>query len=122
MTAASGTAATGTDIGSIEALKRIKATETEWDAKLAAARENAEAALRRLAEESESAVRAAREEAEARHAEAVRLARAAADEEAASIVAQGRTAADAAAKPRGQGPVDRAEEVLAIVLGSFRAD
>jgi vacuolar-type H+-ATPase subunit H len=111
-----------TDIGTIDALKRIKAAEAEWDEKIARAREDAAAQLRRLGEESDAMVKAAHAEAESTRTLAVQRARANADHEAAAIVAEGAEVATAAARGAGKRPADRAAEVLAAVLGSFRAD
>jgi vacuolar-type H+-ATPase subunit H len=110
------------DLGSIEALKRIKAAETEWDEKIARAREEAELALRQITEESEAMVKAAHAKADAARALAVQNARAGADREAETIVAEGAKAAAAAAQGAGKSPADRSADVLAAVLGSFGKD
>ena len=59
-TTASGAAV----LGSIEALKRVKATETEWDTRLSAARQESEEALRRLRDDGDATVKAAETEAD----------------------------------------------------------
>ena len=110
------------DVGSIEALKRIKATETEWDEKLASARQETEATLRRLAEESDATVKATHAEADAARTLSVQRARSDADREAETIVAEGAKAAGAAARGAGKRPADRSAEVLAAVLGSLGED
>jgi vacuolar-type H+-ATPase subunit H len=107
------------DGGTIDALKRIKATEAEWDGKVAAARRDAEASLRRLHDELEATVQAAHAAAEAERARALQRARAAAEVEAEGILAEGRAAASAAATTAGKRPADREDEVLAAVLGSL---
>jgi vacuolar-type H+-ATPase subunit H len=115
--------ATGrSDIGSIEALKRIKAAETEWDEKIANARQETEAALRRLAEEGDATVKATHAEADSARTLSVQRARADADREAETIVAEGAKAAAAAARGAGKRPADRSAEVLAAVLGSLSED
>lgn len=108
--------------GSVEALKRVKATETEWDARLKAAREESEATLRRLREQSEAAVKAAQAEGERERAERVERARVEAAGMSAAIVAEGQKAAEAAARGEGRGPADKKEAILSVVLGSFGKD
>jgi vacuolar-type H+-ATPase subunit H len=115
-------AATASDVGTIDALKRIKATEAEWDAKIAAARQAAEAELKRLRDERDATVAAARAEAEAERARALTKARALAETEAEAIVAEGRSAAQAAATSAGKRPSERRDEILAVVLGSFASE
>jgi vacuolar-type H+-ATPase subunit H len=110
------------DLGSIDALKRIKAAETEWDERIASARQETEAALRRLAEESDATVKAAHAEADGARSASVQRARANADREAETIVAEGAKAAEAAARGTGKRPADHSAEVLAAVLGSFGED
>jgi vacuolar-type H+-ATPase subunit H len=109
-------------LGSIDALKRVKATETDWDLKLRAARGAAEMETARLKDESEEAVRAAQQEAEAERARAVQAARADADREAEQILADGSRAAEAAARGEGKRPADRASEILSTVLAGFTTD
>jgi len=110
------------DVGSIEALKRIKAAETEWEEKLASARQMTEATLRRLVEESDATVKATHTEADAARTLSVQRARAEADGEAETIVAEGAKAAAAAARGAGKRPAERSVAVLAAVLGSFGED
>ncbi len=107
------------DAGTIEALKRIKNAESDWDHRLADARRASEATLRRQKEEAGATVAAARAEAEADHARTVERARLAADVEARQIVADGeRQAAQAtgAAAPRSS---DRSAGLLKAVLGDL---
>jgi vacuolar-type H+-ATPase subunit H len=113
---------TASDSGTIDALKRIKATETEWAEKVAAARRETEAALRRGRDESDAIVAAAHTAAEAERAQALERARAAAEVEAQAILAEGRAAAAAAATTSGKRPADREEEVLAVVLGRLATE
>ncbi|MGA9839785.1 MAG: hypothetical protein WBE40_03135 [Thermoplasmata archaeon] len=107
---------------SIEALKRVRATEIEWDEKLRAAKKSADEAAARLREESEAAVRAAQSAAETERARAVQEARTTADAEAAQIVSEGTEAARAASRGEGKRPVDRKNEVLDAVLSGFDSD
>ena len=121
--AAPGTAAVGpADTATIDALKRIKLTETEWDEKIAAARRDAEAAGRHLKEETEARLARARTEADAERARTIDTARAAADGEAAQIVAEGERAAKAATEGAGKGVSARKNDVLAVVLSGFQGD
>ncbi len=76
-------------LGSIEALKRVKETESEWELKLRDARSTADAALERLRAESEAAVQASQEAADRERAAAVLTARQEAEREAAEILAGG---------------------------------
>jgi len=106
----------------VEALKRVKATETEWDARLKAAREESEVALRRSREEAEAAVKAAETEAERERTDRVEHARVEAAGLAAAIVAEGQKAAELAARGEGRRPADKKDAILAVVLGSFGKD
>ncbi|HEY1198359.1 MAG TPA: hypothetical protein VGG32_06500 [Thermoplasmata archaeon] len=108
--------------GSLEALKRVKATETEWDTRLSGARQEAENTLRRLRDDGDAAVKAA--EAEADRERTVRLERARTEtaEETEAILADGRRAAERAAVGEGRRPVDKKDTLLDVVLGSFGKD
>jgi vacuolar-type H+-ATPase subunit H len=108
--------------GSVEALKRVKATETEWDARLKAAREASESTLHRLRDESDAAVKAAETEGERDRAERVERARAEAAGMSAQILADGQKAAEAAARGEGRRPADKKDAILPVVLGSFGKD
>ncbi len=110
------------DTGTIEALKRIKAVEDEWDARLAEARREAEAARKRTSSETETAIATAREVTDAERARAVDAARATADAEARQIIADGEREAAAVARGAGKGVADRKEELLAVLLGRFATD
>jgi vacuolar-type H+-ATPase subunit H len=107
---------------SVAALKRVKATEAEWDARLKAAREEAAATIRRLRDDGDVALKAA--EAEADRERTVRLehARAETTGEAEAIVAEGRRAAERAALGEGRRPSDKKDAILDVVLGSFGKD
>ena len=121
--AASGAAATGpADTATIDALKRIKLTETEWEEKVALARREAEAGLKRLREETDARLAAARAEAEAERTRTLEKSRAEADGEAAKIVAEGERAAQKATEGADKGVSARKDEVLAVVLGGFQGE
>ncbi len=121
--AAPGAAAVGpADTATIDALKRIKLAETEWEEKVAAARRDAEASGKRLKEETETLLAQARTEAEAERSRTIERARTAADAEAAQIVAEGERAAKAATEGAGKGVAARKNDVLAVLLGGFQGD
>lgn len=109
-------------LGSIDALKRVKATETDWDLKLRAARGAAEQAIARLKAESEAAVATAQAAAEDDRNRTVQAARAEADREASEILAAGTRAAEAAGRGEGKRPAQKKDAVLAVVLAGFTAD
>jgi vacuolar-type H+-ATPase subunit H len=100
--------------GSLDAVKLVKATETEWETRLAAARTAAEASLAQLRDAAAAAVAAARAEAESARNHSVEAARATADAEAAQIVAEGTAAAQR--DKSGRRPADRKDDVLTAVL------
>lgn len=102
--------------GSLEAVKLVKATETEWEGKTAAARTTADAVLARLRDEAAAAVAAARADAERDRTRAVEAARSSADQEAVKIVADGEVAARRDSAGAGRRPADRRDEVLNAVL------
>jgi vacuolar-type H+-ATPase subunit H len=100
--------------GSLTAVKLVKATETEWEAKIAAARKAAEASLAQLREEAAAAVAAARTDVEGERVRSVEAARLLADQEAAKIVAEGEGSAER--DKAGHRLADRKDAVLAAVL------
>ncbi len=110
------------DAGTIDVLKQIKATEAEWDGRVARARRESDAVLQRLRDERDATVAAAHAQAETERARTLADRRATADAEAAEIVAEGETAARAATSAAGKRPADRKDEVLRVVLGSFASD
>jgi len=117
------TETTGANLGaSVDALKRVKAAEAEWETRLAAARTQAEATLRELREEADAAVKAARAQVERERADRLERARAEAAGMAAAIVAEGEKDAQTAARGDGRRPSDKKDAVLAAVLGGFAAD
>ena len=107
---------------SVEALKRVKAAEAEWDARLTAARTESEATLRTLRAEADAAVKAAHAEGERERAERLERARVEAAGMAAAILADGQKAAEAAARGEGRRPADKKDAILSVVLGSFAKD
>ncbi len=109
-------------LGSIDALKRVKATESDWELRLRAARGTATEAVQRARDESEAAVKAAQAAADAERAEAVRAARAEADRLAAEILAEGKRAAEVASRGEGKRAADQQDAILAAVLAGFVPD
>ncbi|HXY12002.1 MAG TPA: hypothetical protein VEJ85_00695 [Thermoplasmata archaeon] len=107
---------------SVEALKRVKATENEWDARVTTAREVTQTTLQELRADVEVAVRDAAAEAESDRAARVGAARVEVQKEADAIVADGHKAADEALRGEGRRPSDKKAAILAAVLGSFAED
>jgi vacuolar-type H+-ATPase subunit H len=112
----------GADLGSIDALKRVKATESDWELKLRAARGAAEQALDRLRTDSEAAVKAAQVSADAERARTVQAARDEADRDAGGILAEGAKVAEAAARGEGKRPADKKDAILGAILAGFTKD
>lgn len=108
--------------GSIDALKRVRAAETEWEARVTAAKQDAGEAIARLKSSADDAVHAAQAAAEQERADKVQTARSEADREAIVILADGAKAADAAAEGAGKRPADRADAILDAVLAGFTSD
>jgi vacuolar-type H+-ATPase subunit H len=106
----------------VEALKRVKAAETEWEAKVTEARGHRDAALRRMREETDATIQAAVAEAERERASAVQAARAAAETEAAQILADGDHAAAAASHEDPKALAAKRAAILAAVLDGFGPD
>jgi len=104
---------------SVEALKRVKATENEWDTRLGAARKDADATLERLRTEAAATLKAAQAEADRDRLARVATARAATEAEVATIVADGRNAAEQARVGEGRRPAEKKAEILDVVLGTF---
>jgi len=107
---------------SLEALKRVKATENEWDARLNGARRNVDETLTRLRSEAAAAVKEAQTEAGRDRVERVVKARAETEAEAEAILAEGKKAAEQARLGEGRRPADKKDALLDIVLGSFGKD
>ncbi len=108
--------------GSIDALKRVRAAETEWEQKLAAAKQEAGEAIARLKTAADAAVRAAQAAADEDRAATLQAARSEADREAIVILADGAKAADAAAEGAGKRPADKADAIVGAVLAGFASD
>jgi vacuolar-type H+-ATPase subunit H len=108
--------------GSVEALKRVKAAETEWESRVSTARQEAEDSLQKLREESEAAIKAAQAEAERERTERLERARTEIASEAETILTTGQTAAAVALRGEGRRPTDKKGEILDTVLGSFKKD
>jgi vacuolar-type H+-ATPase subunit H len=106
--------------GSIEALRRVKEAEAEWDLKLRAARGQSQAAVELLRQEAQNAVKSAQVLADGVRANAVLQARQEAEREASDILKAGVKAADAAALGAGKSPADKKDEILAAVLAGFQ--
>jgi vacuolar-type H+-ATPase subunit H len=113
-------AASDANLGSIDALKRVKAAETDYELKLRAARGAAESTLERLRAESDAAVKAAQATADQERAQAVEAARAEAERAAAEILAEGTRVAEAAARGEGKKAADKKDAILATVLAGFQ--
>ena len=107
---------------SVEALKRVKATENEWDARLNAARKDRDATLERLRTEAAAAVKQAQTEADRDRVERVVQARAETQAEVATILADGASAAERALTGEGRRPADKKDAILDAVLGTFAKD
>lgn len=116
MAAAAGGAAAP---GSVEALKRVKATENEWESRLTAARQNSDATLAQLRTEAAAAVKAAQAEGDRDRLARVTQARAETEAQAAAIVADGQRAAEQARVGEGRRPSDKKAAILDVVLGAF---
>ncbi len=114
------TAPAAPDAGTVEALKRVKAAESEWETKVGEARAHRDAAVRRWTDESAAAVQAAVAGADEERAQALQAARAAAEVEADRIRADGETAAEAAGREDPKQLAQKREEILAAVLGDFQ--
>ena len=115
-------AAAPSDVATVEALRRVKAVESEWELKLRAARGEAEDAVRRARDESEATVKAVGAEAEAERARRLEAGEAAAEKEAEAILQEGSGAAAKLRTEKGKAPSDRASEVLEAVLGPYARD
>jgi len=102
---------------SVAILKQVKATEAEWEAKLALARRDSEESLARLQRESNDLIEAATVAAERERADALERARQSVQAEVAQILEEGERNAAAAARTTGKRPQDRADRVIAVVLG-----
>ncbi len=104
----------------VESLRRVRATEIDWEQRLTEFREEAQRVLTRLREQNEVLVRTARTEAERRREASVVAARARAEQEAQAVLSKGQAAADrirSAPLPERQ----RLQSgVLELLFGEFR--
>jgi vacuolar-type H+-ATPase subunit H len=114
--------ATPAESPALDAVKRVKATETEWDEKLRYARARSEAALLRAREEADAAAKAVARELEGEKTRALERARADADLEAHDILAEGDSAAERAGSEEGKRPAEMREKILRALLGSLVAE
>jgi vacuolar-type H+-ATPase subunit H len=117
--------AAGTSPGSpevLEALRRVKSTEADWDRRLADARAASASELARHREESDAAVHAVAREVETERAEAVTGADREAEAEARAIVADGEAEARKIRSDEGSLAERRRTEILAVVLGRLASD
>jgi vacuolar-type H+-ATPase subunit H len=108
--------------GSIDALKRVRAAETEWEQKVAAAKQDAGEAIAALKTSADAAIKSAQADTEQQRSAKIQAARSEADREAIVILADGAKAADAAAEGEGKRPADRADAILDAVLAGFTSD
>ncbi|MEM0128914.1 MAG: hypothetical protein QXG65_01940 [Thermoplasmata archaeon] len=106
-------------IGSLEELQRVKDAEREWAERIAGARAEAEAILRRLREEADGRIGLARTAAHQLRESRVRDAQAAGDREAEAILAAGEAEADRIRSGKGKRPRDVADAIVAAVLDGF---
>jgi vacuolar-type H+-ATPase subunit H len=107
-------------VGSIDALRRVKEAEAEWELKLRAARGQSQSTVEMLQTEAENAVKSAQALADGVRANAVLHAKQDAEREAAEILKAGTRAADAAALGEGKSPAAKKDEILAAVLYGFQ--
>jgi uncharacterized membrane protein YqiK len=104
----SGEAPATRDTETVEALRRVKAVEAEWDAKLRAARE--------------ATVKAVASEIEGERARRLEAARAASEAEAETIRREGAKEAEALRSGKDRRSSDRDDAIVAAVLGPFVGD
>jgi len=103
---------------SLETLRKVRATELEWERRIAEGRSRSDELLRTLREEAEALVAAARTDAERERTRVIEAARTAADREAAGIAAEGERAATEAAGGPAVG-AERRAAILAAVLNDL---
>jgi vacuolar-type H+-ATPase subunit H len=109
-------------LGSIDALKRVRAAEMEWDQKVKDAKEAAAQEIARLRADSDAAVKAAQSAADADRASKLQAARSEADREAVGILADGAKEAERATEGEGKHPADHTDDILRVVLSGFTSD
>jgi vacuolar-type H+-ATPase subunit H len=106
-------------LGSIDALKRVKEAEAEWDLKLRTARGASDEAIAQLKTQAENAIKAAQVAADGERTNAVLAAEQDAEHEATEILTTGAQAAEAAARGDGKHPSDKKDAILHAVLAGF---
>lgn len=114
--------AAASDEQTVEALRRLKAVEAEWDAKLRAAREDAAQVVQRARDEAEATLKAVAAELEAERGRRREAGKLAADREAEQVRTDGATAAEAVRSDRSKRPSERADAIVAAVLDPFASD
>ncbi len=113
---------TAGDPQTVEALRRVKAVEADWEGQLRAAREETERAVQRARDEAEATVRAVQAEVDGERTRRLESAAVAADAEAGAIRREGETAAASIRGGRGPRAADRADAIVAAVLEPFASD
>lgn len=106
--------------GSVDALRQLKAIESEGAARLAALKAEGERTLATVRQEAEAAVLQARLVAEKEAEDNVQKAREAAELEAQLLLAQGERAASEVRSRPASRVTDKQEELLAAILSGFR--
>ncbi len=118
---ASSEATGSVDTSAVESLRRVRAAETSWEARLAEARERTDALLREVAAETETAVAGARRAAESERDRAIQAAREQADREAADILSRARAEAERIRTAPAADLGARADRILGAILSEFRS-
>lgn len=104
----------------VEALRRLKEVENDWEAKLAQTRSEVAARVALARDAAEKAIQAARAEMDRLREARLTEARAAAQIEADKILAEGQRAAQALAAAGAKGLAAAQSKIVAAVLGEFR--
>lgn len=117
-----GTSAPPTDQATVEALRRVKAVEQEWETRLRDARENAEQAIRRARDEADATLKAVAAELESERAHRLEAAHAASQRDEEAVHLEGAKAAEAVRAGQGKLPTGRDAVIVATVLDPFSSD
>ncbi len=120
MTSASSEPPAASPSAPVESLRRVRATEIDWEQRLTEFREEAQRGLTRLREQSEVLVRTARIEVERRREASVAAARARAEQEAQAILSKGQAEADRILSAPLPEPRRLQSDLLEILFGEFR--
>lgn len=107
-------------VASVEALRRLKEIETEWETKLTQARAEAVQRVAKAREAAEAAVAEARAEVDRAREALLTSARATAQAEAERIVTAGRAEADKVAGAARTASASLKAKLLDAVVGDFR--